>query len=147
MWVYLCWWLWEEKSVFNLHHGEIYWLSRGGSFIELFSQHFIFNIIHVDSRKSSNALIKFSLTDIRTLIHHLEHSNFSTLIYVLSNGSREASNSDNPVIDTSRYVSSYCDVISSELSSLYQRNIIFWPCPRMKVSLNMQSKLMRAFIW
>jgi hypothetical protein len=29
----------------------------------------------------------------------------------------------------------YCDILATKFSVLYNKNIIFWPCPKMKVSV------------
>lgn len=74
----------------------------------------------------------------------MESSKYSTIINVWYNGSSKESHHDNKLNDlpylqetTNHHngISGYCDVMSSELASLYNKNIIFWPCPKMKVSI------------
>lgn len=49
---------------------------------------------------------------------YLENTNYSTLIYVLSNNNtRDAG---------------YCDM-AEHLSEAFNKDVLFWPCPRMKV--------------
>lgn len=69
----------------------------------------------------------------RSLILQLENSKFSTFVYVFSNSSKSGDDKDSEGQRFSSF-SGYCDVIASELSILYNKNIIFWPCPKMKVS-------------
>ena len=87
-------------------------------------------------------------SDLRSLIQQLENSKYSTIIYVLANGTSSITNSQqeenaNIVRDYvkgrvpkifSYDFSGYCDVVSKEFGLLYNKNIIFWPCPKMKVS-------------
>lgn len=83
-----------------------------------------------------------NFSDLSTLIHHLETSNYSTLIYVLSSTSIDEAISDEryQISYTSQHkwndMTGYCDVIASEFSAIYKRNVIFWPCPAMKVSFD-----------
>lgn len=86
-------------------------------------------------------LLLFRLfSDMRSLIQQLESSEYSTIVYMFSNSS--ISSDDLSTINDSFDIGNlrtenfygFCDVIASELSSLYQKNIIFWPCPRMMVS-------------
>ncbi|KAG5680911.1 hypothetical protein PVAND_010389 [Polypedilum vanderplanki] len=74
--------------------------------------------------------------DLRTFMKYLENSNYSTIIYALNNRSKLINN-DNEIKKSSSLnhlhdISGYCDVISTELSNFYNKNIIFWPCPKMK---------------
>lgn len=69
----------------------------------------------------------------RSLIQQLENSKYSTIVYVFSNNSKISDDKD---AENQRFGDffGYCDVISTEFSMLYNKNIIFWPCPKMKVS-------------
>jgi hypothetical protein len=73
----------------------------------------------------------------RSLIQHLENIKYSTIIYVFSNGSRKVEENAVKEPESPQRLGDffgYCEVLSSELSLLYNKNIIFWPCPKMKVS-------------
>lgn len=101
--------------------------------------------------KLTNFFCQFS--DLSTLIHHLEHSNYSTLIYVLSSSpsiDERISDETYQISYTSQHkrndMTGYCDVIASEFSAIYKRNVIFWPCPAMKVSLSFDSEAEAANI-
>ena len=74
----------------------------------------------------------------RSLIQQLENVKYSTVIYVFSNSSKKADEDFIKDADASQRIGdffSYCELLSSELSILYNKNIIFWPCPKMKVSI------------
>lgn len=82
---------------------------------------------------------KFSLfiTDMRSLIQQLESMKYSTIIYVFSNSSKKVEENlvkEPEIPQRLGDFFGYCEVLSSELSILYNKNIIFWPCPKMKVS-------------
>jgi len=84
----------------------------------------------------SNLSFFLSFSDLKSLIQHLENSKYSTIVYVLSNGTK----TDQDSIATRNQTFSddftgYCDIIATDLSLLYNKNVIFWPCPKMKVSL------------
>lgn len=61
----------------------------------------------------------FFAIGLSTLIEELDSKNYSTIIYVLHS------------IDTKD--SGYCD-LADRLTELFHKNIIIWPCPKMKVS-------------
>lgn len=77
----------------------------------------------------------------RSLIQQLENSKYSTIVYVLSHSSKTEDDSQVKDVESQRLgeFSGYCDVIASEFSILYNKNIIFWPCSKMKVSLKLFS--------
>ena len=72
----------------------------------------------------------------KSLIQQLENTKYSTIVYVLSHNSKLGE--DNQIKEGESQqtgdISGYCDVMASELSILYNKNIIFWPCSNMKVS-------------
>lgn len=86
----------------------------------------------------------YFLADLKSLIYHLENSNYSTLIYVLSSESIDepinVNGGNNRISHTSQHndLMGYCDVIATEFSAIYKRNVVFWPCPGMRVSTNKQ---------
>lgn len=72
----------------------------------------------------------------RTLIQQLENSKYSTIVYVFNNSTKA---NDEVIVkdeESQRFGDffGYCDIVASEFSALYHKNIIFWPCPKMKVS-------------
>lgn len=73
----------------------------------------------------------------RSLIQQLENSKYSTILYVFSNNSRAEDEAQPASSDGHRLDDffGFCDVVASQLSSLYNKNIILWPCPKMKVSV------------
>lgn len=78
-----------------------------------------------------------TFSDMRSLIQQLENSKYSTILYVFSNSSRIEDDNQQPAGESPRFGDffGYCDIIASQLSSLYNKNIVFWPCPNMKVSV------------
>jgi hypothetical protein len=79
----------------------------------------------------------FLVSDMRSLIQQLENSKYSTILYVFSNNSRAEDEAQPASSDGHRLGDffGFCDVVASQLSSLYNKNIILWPCPKMKVSV------------
>lgn len=75
----------------------------------------------------------------RSLVQQLERTEYSTIVYMFSNSSTMsdwAAINDTLHIDSQRLenFNGFCDVLATELSSLYRKNIVFWPCPTMMVS-------------
>lgn len=72
----------------------------------------------------------------KTLIQQLENSKYSTIVYVFNNSSKVGDDISMENAEGQRFGDffGYCDVIATEFSQLYNKNIIFWPCPKMKVS-------------
>lgn len=90
---------------------------------------------------SGNVKLKFCrliifLADMKSLIQQLENSKYSTIVYVFSNSLKMGDENLIKDAESQRHGDflGYCDVIAAELSLLYGKNIIFWPCPKMKVS-------------
>lgn len=73
----------------------------------------------------------------RSLIQQLENAKYSTIIYVFGNNSRRSDENLLKADDKPQRLGDffgYCDVLSSELSIIYNKSIIFWPCPKVRVS-------------
>lgn len=61
---------------------------------------------------------KFFFAGLSTLVEQLEGTKYSTILYVLNNRNTKDAG--------------YCDM-AQKLSTAYNKSIIFWPCPKMKV--------------
>ncbi|XP_055699296.1 uncharacterized protein LOC129799446 [Phlebotomus papatasi] len=67
----------------------------------------------------SNSIDFMSGSGLSILMKYLENTNYSTLIYVLNNNNtRDAG---------------YCDM-AEHLSEAFKKDVLFWPCPRMKLT-------------
>lgn len=104
-----------------------------------------------------------SYIDLKTLVKYLENPKYSTVLYVsdgYGSGRRgnstfvvrtnkkesenerekaeEINNGSNKMPTTTARASDtgFCDTISTQYTELYNKNVLFWPCPKMKVSFS-----------
>jgi hypothetical protein len=84
-----------------------------------------------------NLILTNIVPDMTSIIKQLENSKYSTVLYVLGNSLQIDDDNQLPEYGGDQRfsdISENCDVIAAEYSSLYSKNIIFWPCPKLKVS-------------
>lgn len=70
-------------------------------------------------RPFTNTLFLSPATDMVAFERWLEDPAFATVLYMSDEGDSFIG---------------YCDSLSTHLSAIYRKSVLFWPCPRMKVS-------------
>lgn len=135
------------------------WGCIGGEILTIFfffTFFFHFHILPHPNKQNVNDDI-----DLKTLVKHLENPKYSTVLYVSDGyGSRrrnistfvvksnkkesenerekeeEEINNGSNKMPTTASDTGFCDTISTQYTELYNKNVLFWPCPKMKVSFN-----------